>query len=139
MKTLFVSVVALLFTTGSFAQDTLLRFSIPPPGVLKPSYDIGKSPDPEIYPADSIPLFVIKGGGKSERIRPAKILELKTKGNNLLNVIPTSFWEEGFVYGVESMPRKYRKEGTYIVWEIYLIKDKAREAFKFLKDRGYME
>lgn len=137
MKMLFVLIIVLLFTTNSFAQDTLLRSSLEP--VLKPSYNIGKSPDPEIYPADSIPLFVIKGGGKSKRIRPAKILELETKGNNLYNAIPSKFIKEIFIFGVKSMPGKYRKEGTHVVWEIYLINEKAREAFKFLKDKGYTQ
>ncbi|WP_285059803.1 hypothetical protein [Pedobacter ginsengisoli] len=135
MKTLFLPFITSLFAISGFAQDTLLRSSLEP--VLRPSYNIGKSKDPEIYPADSIPLFVIKGGGKSERIRPAKILEVETKGNNLYNAIPSGFIKEIFILGGKSMPGKYRKEGTHLVWEIYLINDKAREAFKFLKDKGY--
>lgn len=135
MKMLFTSIVALLFTINSFAQDTLLKSSLEP--VLKPSYNIGKSPDPEIYPPDSVPLFVIKGGGKSKRIRPTKVIELKTTGNNLYNAIPGFFIEKIYLFGKESMPNKYRKEGTFEVWEIYLHKDKVRDAFKLLKDKGY--
>jgi hypothetical protein len=137
MNTLLLSVIASLFAISGFAQDTLLRPSLE--SGLSPSYNIGKSKDPEIYSADSIPLFVIKGGGKSERIRPVKILEVETKGNNLSNAIPGEFIKKIFIFGVKSMPGKYRKEGTYEVWEIYLINDKAREAFKLLKDKGYTQ
>jgi hypothetical protein len=136
MKTLFASVIALLFTTNSFAQDTLLKSTQEPSS--KTAYNIGKSIDPEVYPADSIPLFVIKGGGKSKRISPAKILELKPKGNNLANVFP-EFIESVFVLDKKSVPIKYKNEGTSQVVEIYLLSDKVGEAFKFLKDKGYTE
>jgi hypothetical protein len=138
-KTLSLSVIALLLAISGFAQDTLLRSSLEP--VLRPSYNIGKSKDPEIYPADSIPLFVLKGGGKSVKILPAKILELAPKGYNLLNIIPPDFMKKLIGYRGKGpwVPRKYRKAGIYMVEEIYFEDDKADEAFKFLKDKGYIQ
>lgn len=135
MKMLVVSILVLSWTVKGYSQDTL-KTSYEP--WYKSSYNIGKSPDPEMYTADSIPLFIVKGGGKSYKISPVKILELKPKGNNLFYVIP-EFIESAFLYGKKSMPNKYKKYDVTQVMELYLLKDKAYDAFRLLKDRGYIK
>lgn len=67
------------------------------------------------------PLFVLKGGGKSVKILPAKILELAPKGYYLLNIIPSGFLKKLIGYRGKGpwVPRKYRKAGICMIEEIY--------------------
>lgn len=127
MKMLLTSIITLLFCMNSFAQGM--------PG-MRPSYNIGKSPDIESYPADSIPLFVLKDKRKSKKISPSTTLKLAPKGNNITNVI-LEYIKEIHIFKDTEIPRKYRNDRVFQVCEIYILDDKFDEAFKFLKDRGY--
>ncbi|ATP57292.1 hypothetical protein CPT03_12825 [Pedobacter ginsengisoli] len=56
-----------------------------------------------------------------------------------MNVIPSRFMEGVFVLKGTAVPRRYRKKGVYQIMKCYILKDKAKDAFKFLADKGYIE
>ncbi len=133
MKILLTSFIVLSFSINCFAQ------TISGAPKFAPSYDIGKSEDTCIFSSDSIPVFLIKGGGKVIKVASSKIQALSPKNNCLLNVIPIEAIKEIYIFKNTKESKKYGKEGAYGLYEVYLLDGKMAEITKLLKNKGYLK
>lgn len=133
MKIFLTSFIVLSFSINCFAQtgSGAPQFAT--------SYNIGKSEDTCIFSSDSIPVFLIKGDGKSIKIASNKIKAVSPKNNCLLNDIPTEAIKEIYIFKDTKESMKYGKEGAYGLCEVYLLDGKMTEITKLLKNKKYIK